>query len=204
MTIDHPAMLMFVGRLCIYISTLMTFKYTPYYCEENIWYLCQGRQFEEFEKYVLIISNQYGGCEFRNQKLCLSPNHSVCWDYHVILIYREFHWLVWDLDSTLHMPATLNFYLESTFRNDTIDAGEHPPAMQFRPLTAEKYIKKFSSDRLHMRNERGDWLQPPPPWPPIIRDSGLTLSQLTDMTSDCAGSILTIQQLRDKFDSNGD
>lgn len=32
------------------------------------------------------------------------------------------------------------------------------------------FLAHFASDRSHMRDARGGWLQPPPPWPCIVGD----------------------------------
>ncbi|VDK54984.1 unnamed protein product [Anisakis simplex] len=41
----------------------------------------------------------------------------------------------------------------------------------FRVIKANEFLKNFSSDRRHMRNDHGDFIQPPPRWSPIFDKS---------------------------------
>lgn len=43
----------------------------------------------------------------------------------------------------------------------------------FKVIEAETYIRKFSSDRRHMRTSSGTWLKAPPPYEPILNE-GIT------------------------------
>ena len=94
----------------------------------------------------------------------------VIWDYHVVVVVRAQDGLqVLDLDTTLRFPSALDAYLSEAFPA----ACEWPRTYQprFRVVPSQDFVQRFASDRRHMRDERGQWQAPPPPWP-IIQGSG--------------------------------
>lgn len=70
-----------------------------------------------------------------------------------------------------------------------------PPAMQtvlpwFRIVPAQDLLGHFASDRRHMRDEEGQLLKVPPPWPVIQGDLATTdhnLDQWIDTSFDAPG-----------------
>jgi len=46
---------------------------------------------------------------------------------------------------------------------------------KFRIVKAEDFLMHFASDRSHMLKEDGEWMSPPPTYPPILSNSKFTL-----------------------------
>ncbi|KIJ30297.1 hypothetical protein M422DRAFT_36601 [Sphaerobolus stellatus SS14] len=106
------------------------YRYTPYYCEENIYLLAASFQLDSsivqaWEISVVFVSNGSKLVALWNQKLCTGPEHPVIWDYHVILALRprratgddigDIAW-VYDFDSNLApIPQPWHDYLYATF-----------------------------------------------------------------------------------------
>ncbi len=178
------------------------FPYQPYYCEENIWQLCQQAQFTTIERYVLFISNPNKQCALWFQKAAPSGTNVVIWDYHVVMIARtgppSSPWEVWDLDTTLDFPMPLSKYLQQTFQ-----LPQHSPyAPLFRLIEAELFLSHFSSDRSHMLDEKGNYLQPPPAWsPPRATPIPSNLMKFIDFRAPFIGEIFDLTQLKKRFDS---
>jgi len=139
------------------------FRYQPYYCEENIWNLCQAPELSSFQRYVVFVSNPSKCCALWFQKASRTREEPVVWDYHVILLCKQEHWMIWDLDTTLHFPIPLSNYLEATFWGTPMIPEVYSP--WFRVIEADIFLKTFSSDRSHMLNEKGEFIQEPPKWP---------------------------------------
>jgi hypothetical protein len=82
---------------------------------------------------------------------------------------------VWDLDGRLGAPVDAAIWLSTTFPVPELVPPRFQP--RFAVVDAGDYVTRFGSDRSHMRDAGGGWLQPPPPWPaPAGR--GLTLAGL--------------------------
>jgi hypothetical protein len=143
------------------------FKYCARYCEENIWHLAQDAAFADRERVVAIISNAEAACLFWGQRLCEAPDYPVWWDYHVILFVRDGGWRVYDLDTAQPFPVDALTYLRGTFRlQERMPQHIRPRFVLFE---GDAYVRRFSSDRSHMRDADGSWYAPPPDWPPIIQ-----------------------------------
>jgi hypothetical protein len=174
----------------------VNFHYAPYYCEENVWFLCQEPQFVDLPLKVVIISNEFRTCPLWDQRAGETGN-PVLWDYHVILLCNSTNWQVWDLDTTLGMPVDLGYYMHRTFfRNKTL---EMQFALRVRVIPAEEYIARFSSDRSHMRDEEDRWLATPPLWPMILKEGGTALMNLIDMKTASLGVVMTLKDLERHF-----
>ena len=189
------------------------FKYCPYYCEENIWHLCQEKVFAGKACLVMFISNLNKRCATWYQRASGDPQVPVVWDYHLVLLVREESvkeesvkeesvkeekWLVYDFDSYLPFGVDLDVYLQCSFMPDLEDSvmmrqslSEFSPC--FKLICAKDYKKKFSSGRRHMLKDDGSWHAPPPPWPLITASEGLSLEQLTDMSH---GEVCTLNTLK--------
>lgn len=148
----------------------MSFKYAPFYCEENIWHLCGESRFDEVDAQVVFISNPRRTCAFWAQRAA-HPGDAVLWDYHVVLVARgATGWDVWDLDTLLGLPVSLSRYVNETFPRSFWELDEYVDLMpRFRLIEGRSYRREFSSDRSHMRHPDGSWLQPPPPWPAVFK-----------------------------------
>ncbi len=143
------------------------FLYAPFYCEENAFHLAAKLLGNQEIVRVIFISNEIRACLLMYQKAA-DPGQAVYWDYHVIVTTGKGKSLsIWDLDTRLLFPCPARDYLELTFPYNI--PLEH--RVLFRSIEAKEYLQNFSSDRRHMRNTDGTWIQTPPPWPPI-RGSG--------------------------------
>ncbi|XP_035537187.1 protein N-terminal glutamine amidohydrolase [Morone saxatilis] len=91
----------------------------------------------------------------------------VIWDYHVVLLQvgLQSDSLVYDLDSELPFPCSLQLYADQALRSDrNIRPANH---RKLRVVPADSFLLNFASDRSHMRNPDGTWKMPPPLYPPI-------------------------------------
>jgi hypothetical protein len=105
----------------------------------------------------------------------------VFWDYHVILLsttttatttagnnsYTQSECRVWDVDSYLSLPCSLEDYIQNVFPNYAQWPQEYAP--YFRVVDAFTYLQHFSSDRMHMYDQRTKrWSATPPTYDCII------------------------------------
>lgn len=157
-----------------------TLKYCPYYCEENIWHLCQEPELQRSSSRVIFISNETRQCAFSNQSV--SEDGFIVWDYHVILLSAG---MIWDFDTRLPFPTPLDKYLKGTFPSGV--ASMYKPC--FRVVDCLDFIDVFASDRRHMINQFGAYNSPPPSWPAIRTEKGSNLDQFIDMTNPFMGKI---------------
>lgn len=170
-------------------------RYWPFYCEENIYHLCHSKELLSFERKVVFISNRQRCVAMKNQGS--AADSSVSWDYHVILLFRDNHWQVVDLDSRLARPCPVADYLALSFFPRAADF--FPPL--FRVVEAADFTSIFSSDRRHMRDEDGAWLQEPPPWSPIRNElkESFNLWDFVDMDGVGHGKIHTLEEMAAAF-----
>jgi len=169
--------------------------YQPFYCEENVWQWLN--QAAEPDGYALFITNPARQVALWQQRL-VPPGEAVLWDYHVVAVTHAGPKVqVWDLDTRLPLPAPLSTYVRATFL--PLPTRERALAPQFRLVPTAEFRATFASDRRHMLDPqglemgRGQWLQPPPPWPPI--GSGHTLDRYLDLADPIAGVILDLPGL---------
>jgi protein N-terminal glutamine amidohydrolase len=137
-------------------------RYHPYYCEENAWWLCAEPTLGAGPHRVLFVLSRGGLCPLAAQRA--APPGQLCWwDYHVVVLDGSDR--LWDLDTRLGLPVPALTWLAGTFPLlERLPADMQP---LFRVVPAADYRAHFASDRSHMRSPTGDWLHPPPPWPPI-------------------------------------
>ncbi|MGB5831757.1 MAG: hypothetical protein WBG92_07175 [Thiohalocapsa sp.] len=160
------------------------FRYQPFYCEENAWWLCGESKLSADNARVLFVFNRLGHCPFAAQRAA-PPNRIVCWDYHVVLL--DCNCRIWDLDTRLGLPLPALDWLAGSFPF----IAQLPPDLSplFRMIPCLDYRRDFASDRSHMREHNGRWHRPPPPWPPI--GEGMNLSHYRDQSADAPGELLT-------------
>ncbi len=152
-------------------------KHQAFWCEENIWHLAQAPVTVADKRLVLAMSGPSGHVACW-QQAAGEPGEGVLWDYHVVLATKSATWQIWDLDSRLGAPVAAETWLKETFPYpDFVPPRYHP---RFAVIEAAAYVKAFASDRSHMRDQDGSWVQPPPPWP-AISGSGLDLQGLRDL-----------------------
>lgn len=172
------------------------FLYQAFYCEENAWHLCQHPRLVGREPYVVWVLGPEGFCPLWAQRAATDPRGFICWDYHVMVFARAEDapgWEVWDLDTTLPLPCPLPRYLRATFPH----AGRLQPRFEprFRLVPAEDYVREFSSDRRHMRDSRGRWQRPPPPWPAIHSGPASTFQRYRDIDDPVGGPVVRLDDL---------
>lgn len=61
----------------------------------------------------------------------------------------------------------------------------NPSCRCYRVVPAELFLAHFTSDRSHMRDASGGWLQPPPPWPCI--EGGQAVAARAEAAGDGGG-----------------
>lgn len=185
--------------------------YTPYYCEENIWMLAKKIEETNNEKlnccFPVFISNNSNFVPLWRQTIGDQESGFVAWDYHVIMVYLDsYNALVYDFDTRLPFPCSFSTYCKETFRPDETLAPEHERF--FRLISAELYLKYFSSDRRHMIRKNGSWLKPPPDYPIIQnQQESHNLAQYISMKvykpqDSKFGNVLHLQSFIDRFTIN--
>jgi len=157
-----------------------SYLYTPLFCEENMWHLTNSlitQGIKEKEINILFITNKNKKITIFNQ-LAATNNKAAVWDYHVILLARieNLHY-IFDFDTRLPFPDKPEHYLEHSLP-DNID-NEY--SAKFRIISANAYLKYFSSDRSHMINIIPDALFPS--YPAILsdHDNQIYLTDLFDI-----------------------
>ncbi|KAK3135629.1 hypothetical protein QOZ80_5BG0421450 [Eleusine coracana subsp. coracana] len=172
-----------------------SFTHTPCYCEENVYLLCKelirtgvadpGGN----DLFVVFISNERKQVPLWHQKASNSDDGFICWDYHVICIQSrrskgEVSDLVWDLDSDLPFPSPFVQYVSNAIR--PLSFGDSVYRRLFRVIHAPLFLRSFASDRSHMKDAMGNWIQLPPKYEPIVAEDGTTnnLNEYIAMSTD--------------------
>jgi hypothetical protein len=179
-------------------SPTPTSRYQPFYCEENIWQLCDQGDFGD-GAYVVFISNARRTCALWSQRAAHSPGAPIVWDYHVVLIDDDVepHAEVWDLDTLVGAPVPFERWWQATFPLEDAIPDEFRPC--FRVIPADTFGTEFSSDRSHMRDD-GDWKAPPPIWEPIYRpEAGMNLDRFIDMSDVFLGKVIDASKFHRRF-----
>lgn len=141
--------------------------YQPFYCEENVWQLAQRADLVAHPAEVVFV---FGPARDESvacwQQVAAEPGEVVLWDYHVVLAERrpDASVVVWDLDTRLGCPCPAGLWVAATFRDPARVPARHQP--RFRVAPAEVFVRDFATDRSHMRDARGHYVAPPPPWDP--------------------------------------
>ncbi len=171
------------------------FRYQPFFCEENAWWLCQHPALGAADREVVFITNPDRQCVLLHQR-AVPPGEPVTWDYHVVVVAEQ---SVWDLDSRLGMPVAVLDYLDATFPGWPPHLSHLAP--QFRVVEAAELLRSFRTDRGHMRRPDGTWLQAPPSWEPPGAALAGPANQLrfVDLTDDIAGEVMDLTAFRRRY-----
>ena len=166
------------------------FRYTAFFCEENIWWLAH----DLVENYpqitnmqVLFLTNPDESIVLLNQKNT-APGQVTVWDYHVILYATIDHdSLIFDFDSKLEFPTPARTYTAYTFPQQ----ASLPKRYQtwVRSVEAKAFLDQFHSDRSHMIDKIGSVSFPSEP--PITPKSGnvaIDLSEYRNLAQAISGS----------------
>lgn len=165
-------------------------KYAPFYCEENVLWLCPSLGKQAF---AVLVTNTRRRVEMRRQRAGEPTGGDVVWDYHGFGLSHRERWMVWDLDSSLPWPTLAGEYLRLSF------APQPQEQPLFRVVAADEYAHQFRSDRSHMVRPDGTWIQPPPPWPPADQRGGVHLGELLDPASPCLGEVLSMSDMLRRY-----
>ncbi len=169
-------------------------KFQPYYCEENAWRLCGHPFFGTTERIIMFISNPARAVAFAGQRAA-PRGQWVLWDYHVVFLAKEQSWFVWDPDARAGLKTGLMEWLDHSFPDpDLMPVGHRP---WFRVVDGDTFMANFKSDRSHMRNLHGEWLQPPPDWPPPAQSTNLM--KFATIPGDFLGQVLSLKDLKARF-----
>ncbi|XP_029942504.1 protein N-terminal glutamine amidohydrolase [Salarias fasciatus] len=165
--------------------------YTSCYCEENVWKLCEFIRSEKTQSLdqlsAVFISNDNRTVPLWKQKSGRT-GQPVIWDYHVVLLQTGSgsESLIYDLDSELPFPCSLDRYIHQALRSDRAIRPEYH--RKLRVVPADVFLSTFASDRSHMRNGDGSWKMPPPPYPPIsTAESHMNLDDFISMDPAAGG-----------------
>lgn len=172
-------------------------RYQPYWCEENVWQLLGEARLEGRDAHAVVVSNPTGSVAMWGQRAALVPGTPVVWDYHVLVIVRgDDEWEAWDHDHTGGRRTRLATWLAASFGHvEQLPDEFHP---RFRVVDASTWRSELSSDRHHMRDERGAFVKAPPPWPPV--GSGPhNLDRFIDMERAFVGEVMGLAGLRARF-----
>jgi len=80
--------------------------------------------------------------------------------------------LVWDLDSDLPFPSPFSQYVSDAIQ--PLAFGDSIYRRLFRVVHAPLFLQSFASDRSHMKDPTGNWIQLPPKYAPIMSADGTT------------------------------
>ncbi|CAL1588133.1 unnamed protein product [Knipowitschia caucasica] len=177
--------------------------YTSCYCEENVWQLCskfrsEGENLQYFN--VLFISNEQRTVPLWKQRSSVGEG-PVVWDYHVVLVWSGpgVEPLVFDLDSILDFPCTLQQFVRESLRSDQQLLPQFHRMVRLVP--AGLFLQTFSSDRSHMKRPDGTWSATLPEYPPILTpDTNFNLDQFIQMKQDLdLGWVYSLQDFKTRF-----
>jgi len=171
--------------------------YWPYYCEENVWWLACDLHSQAGA--AIFISGAEDRVVMAAQRAGAPPHGVLCWDYHVVLMrWRETAWEIVDPDCTAPEAAEglrLDEYARISFPALT-DRWAHC-APRFRIVDAPTFTSTFASDRRHMRDDQGGWLEPPPPWPCV--GTGHSLDSFRAMSADHGNDTISLAELLRRY-----
>lgn len=150
-------------------------KYTPFFCEENIWHLLPDTEEPvRHSCYVLFLTNRNSSIALLNQKAAPQDEY-IIWDYHVIL-YNDLEKCIYDFDTHLGFKNELTFYFRGTFGHQSFIRPDFRTTILKIP--AQAYLDGFYSDRSHMVDKMGRALKPFPEHDPITSGKEFSLTDL--------------------------
>lgn len=189
--------------------------YTPNYCEENIYLLCQ-KYIQDFSQkklplnekedaYAVFITNPTQKTFIQYQKNSLSKNNLVVWDYHVIFIHKvqanekNFSY-VYDFDSILPFPCEFKEYYSKALSFEVY--GKLPT--YFRVCKAQEFLNEFASDRSHMLKDKkksGLYKSPPPKYSCIVnkKKENMNLHSFLNLRDEICGQVMDEKELNNFF-----
>jgi len=152
----------------------------PFYCEESAWRLLGATDLVAGPSEAMLVANRFGRVACWSQRASDAPDDPVLWDYHVVVAERcaDGARRIWDPDSRLGPIVPAATWLAATFLDaDQVRARFHP---RFRLVPRDVWLAGLATDRRHMRDRRGRFLRPPPPWDPPGAERGWNLDVWLD------------------------
>jgi hypothetical protein len=176
------------------VTSQPSYRYHPFYCEENVFHLAREPALADRRRRVVFITNPERACAVWHQRAAERPTWPIFWDYHVVLLV-EGPWEVWDFDTLLGLPVPAADYLRRSFPEGLRDP-HHP---RFRVVDAEIFAETFASDRSHMRGAGGRYQKPPPPWPAIGHPGAASnLMRFADVTTPFLGEVIDLSGMLER------
>ncbi|UZR93651.1 hypothetical protein [Chondrinema litorale] len=169
--------------------------YQEFYCEENIWHLCQQKELQNLNSKVIFLLPLYQYIAVWQSRLA-KKNMPILWDYHVILFVEEENsiWHVYDFDTVLPFKSKAEDYFNVSF------SEWYPDFLPFVKLIDRKeYVSHFHSDRSHMVDEFGNWEAPPPEWQTIINEEGVPLADILNLENQTIGKCYSFAEFKTRF-----
>ena len=157
--------------------------YTPCYCEENIYKLCEYFDQIPYEStasttllhapslsfHVVFVSNPARTVVLLNQSKSSRDDGGVVWDYHCVLVIKEQkiggEAVVLDFDTRLGLVTPFVEWVGRTFSPVVREQFQ----ARFRVVDGAEYLRVFFSDRQHMIDERTGLFRVDPPVYEAIR-----------------------------------
>lgn len=157
-------------------------RHQPFFCEENVWQLLRGDALPRPAAAVFITNADKTVAMWGQRATRVDP---LVWDYHVVALLPG-PGLIVDLDDREQAVWPVAAWLPHAFAGP-VEAALRPG---FRIVPAGEFLAVFSSDRSHMRDERGRERQPFPDWPaPWQPGRGMNLSRFLDLQDPIAGLV---------------
>lgn len=187
------------------ISSKENCTYTKCYCEENVWKLCEYLKHHHPTEldhcYSVFISNNERLIPLWQQKSSQRIDTMVIWDYHVIFIYSPPNGdtIVYDLDTTLPFPCDFKtYFLQGIRSNQSLQPKFY---RFFRVIPAASFLQTFASDRSHMLNDDGKYMETPPDYPPIkTQDSNHNIDDFISMDEKVGtGTVMSLNDFVNRF-----
>ncbi|XP_024081850.1 protein N-terminal glutamine amidohydrolase isoform X2 [Cimex lectularius] len=146
-------------------------EYTSCYCEENIWKLCERLRDTGSnifcDTYAVFVTNAARKTLVWCQMKGNAKDNLAIWDYHVFLVAKcSEKFVVFDFDTTLDIPCLFTEYFQKAVRLEDNFLPDFKRV--FRVIPASVYLTSFASDRSHMKDKNGQFMSPPPLYPPIF------------------------------------
>ena len=144
------------------------YTYTSHYCEENVCLLAAEALAQSLPQpleraYAVFVTSESRRTCVWHQRLSERPSElPVCWDYHVVLLTLPSS-KIYDFDHAGAFVTGAREYCRLSFEPATVSRSTYlsAPPQLFRVVSAEFFVKGFSSDRSHMKGSG----VPPPPYP---------------------------------------
>ncbi|HOX93010.1 MAG TPA: hypothetical protein PLC54_08790 [Spirochaetales bacterium] len=178
-------------------------EYCPYYCEENIWRLLGRTEYEGKASWAVFVFGMHGRAAVFRQKSGQGPWALSLWDYHVVALVPDARGahsgqLIIDFDSELGWPVPAVTWIRQSLcvpEGCAYRLADAKPIVRLLP--AAEFVRRFYSDRSHMRKPDGTWQSPPPPWDSPKGDGSMdwSLASLIDPSNKEAGKLMDADEL---------